>query len=100
MPPRKKPPRSFSAPQGSIFQIKIRLLGISPMIWRRVLAPTSLTLHELHGVIQSVMGWEGLHLFQFKVRAGCNRIEVPKVSQDFPEPLGSLGFLPDWQLPI
>lgn len=69
MPPRKKLLQSFSAADGSIFQIKIRLLYISPMIWRRVLVPASFTLHELHGVIQAVMGWEGLHLFQFQVRA-------------------------------
>ena len=69
MPSRKKPSRSFSTAEGSIFQIKVRLLRISPMIWRRVLVPTSLTLHELHGVIQAVMGWESLHLFQFQLRA-------------------------------
>ena len=27
------------------------------------------TLHELHGVIQAVMRWTGLHLFQFRIRA-------------------------------
>ncbi len=41
------------------------------MIWRRVLAPASFTLRELHGVIQVAMGWEGVHLFQFRLRAGC-----------------------------
>ena len=91
MSPRKKLPRSFSAANGSIFQIKIRLLRISPMIWRRVLVPASLTLHELHGVIQAVMGWEGLHLFQFQVRAVAYgsfdlMIENPAV------PLESFGF--------
>ena len=33
-----------------IIQLKIRLLGISPMIWRRVLVPASISLRELHGV--------------------------------------------------
>ena len=32
-----------------IVQLKVRLLGISPMIWRRVLVPASVTLRELHG---------------------------------------------------
>ena len=41
----------------------MRLLGISPMIWRRVLVPESVSLRELHGVVQLAMGWEeGLHL--------------------------------------
>lgn len=52
-----------------IFQLKIRLLGISPMIWRRVLVPSSSTLHELHGILQVAMGWDGIHLFQFDIRA-------------------------------
>lgn len=54
---------------GSILQLKIRLLGISPMIWRRVLVPASMSLQDLHGIIQAAMGWEGLHLYQFRIRA-------------------------------
>ena len=38
------------------------------MIWRRVLVPASMTLRELHGVVQLAMGWEGIHLFEFVVR--------------------------------
>ena len=91
MSPRKKLPRSFSAANGSIFQIKIRLLRISPMIWRRVLVPTSITLHELHGVIQAVMGWEGLHLFQFKVR-GVAYGSFHLMVEDPAVPLESFGF--------
>jgi len=56
-----------SAPR--IFQLKIHLLGISPMIWRRVLVSSSTTLHELHGILQVAMGWDGIHLFQFDIRA-------------------------------
>lgn len=49
-----------------VLQLKIRLLLISPMIWRRVLVPETMTLRELHGVIQVAMGWESLHLFVFE----------------------------------
>ncbi len=46
-------------PQGSglamdaaaIVQIKIWLLGVSPMVWRRVQVSANITLRELHGVI-------------------------------------------------
>ena len=41
-----------------IVQLKVRLLGIRPMIWRRVLAPASVSLRELHGILQVSMGWE------------------------------------------
>ncbi len=59
------------APTGAILQIKVWLEEISPMIWWRVLAPASFTLRELHGVIQVAMGWEDIHLFQPRLRAGC-----------------------------
>ena len=39
------------------------------MVWRRVLVPTSISLHELHGVIQVAMGWDSIHLFEFGIRA-------------------------------
>ena len=45
---------------GDIIQLKVRLLRISPMIWRRGLVPSSITLRELHGVLQVAMGWEQL----------------------------------------
>ena len=60
---------TFTSPAGPILQLKMRLLGISPMIWRRVLVPASFTIQELHGVIQAAMGWEGLHLYEFRLRA-------------------------------
>jgi hypothetical protein len=66
----KRAPSEPEAPDPSeILQFRIWLLGISPMIWRRIQVPASLTLRELHGVIQLAMGWEGIHLFQFTLRA-------------------------------
>lgn len=50
-------------------QLKVWLLGISPMVWRRVLMPAEGTLQELHGVMQVTIGWEGFHLYQFCLRA-------------------------------
>ena len=37
---------------GSALQLKGWLPGISPMIWRRMLVPETMSLHELHGVLQ------------------------------------------------
>jgi hypothetical protein len=39
------------------------------MVWRRVLVRSSRSLGELHGVFQVAMGWEGIHLHQFCLRA-------------------------------
>jgi hypothetical protein len=57
------------ADSDAVVQIKVWLLGVSPMVWRRVLVPTTLMLRELHGVIQLAMGSEGYHLYQFCLRA-------------------------------
>ena len=62
---------AFTFPTGPILQVKMRLVAISPMIWRRVLLPVAWTLEELHGVIQAAMGWEGLHLDEFRIRSAC-----------------------------
>ena len=45
-----------------IVQLKVRLLGLSPVIWRRVLVPESVSLRELHSILQVSMGWKGIHL--------------------------------------
>jgi hypothetical protein len=70
MPRRPRAKSSPSEPpSGSILQVKIRLLDISPMVWRRLLVPAAFTLEELHGVLQVAMGWEGLHLYRFRIHA-------------------------------
>ena len=39
------------------------------MICRRVTVSTTMTLNELHGVLQVAMGWEGIHLYTFDIYA-------------------------------
>jgi hypothetical protein len=55
-----------AADADAILQIKVWLLDVSPMVWRRLLVPSSYTLRELHGVIQVAMGWEGVHLYDLR----------------------------------
>lgn len=52
-----------------ILQMKVRLLDVSPMVWRRLLVPATATLQELHGILQVAMGWEGIHLYCVELRA-------------------------------
>lgn len=49
----------------SIYQIKITLNDSKPLIWRKVLIPDSISLHQLHTILQIVMGWTNSHLHQF-----------------------------------
>ena len=62
-------PASSAADADVIAQIKVWLLDVSPMVWRRMLVPASCSLRELHGMIQVAMGWEGIHLYVFVLRA-------------------------------
>jgi len=48
-------------------QLKIMLEGIEPKIWRRFVVDDFLTFHELHQIIQMVMGWENYHAYEFMV---------------------------------
>jgi hypothetical protein len=68
LPRVEEKPSPAMADGDAILQVKVWLAGISPMIWRRVLVPATFTLREFHGVIEVAMGWEGIHLYDFRLR--------------------------------
>jgi hypothetical protein len=51
-----------------IYQLKVRLQGSKPPIWRRVLVASDITLAGLHEVLQISMGWTDSHMHQFEHR--------------------------------
>ena len=51
----------------TVLELKISLVESKPPIWRRVIVPESLTLANLHRVIQIAMGWTNSHLHEFQV---------------------------------
>jgi hypothetical protein len=60
-----------------IYQLKVVLQGISPMIWRRLLVSGESTIADLHYIVQIAMGWSDDHLHQFRIhgkRYGIARI--------------------------
>ena len=59
---RRSPQRRQQA-----IQLTVSLRHIKPRIWRRLLVPASLTLRELHAVIQAAMGWDDYHLHLFEI---------------------------------
>lgn len=50
-----------------VYQLKVSLRDISPMIWRRLLVTSHTTIAQLHHILQTAMGWQDLHLHQFRV---------------------------------
>lgn len=50
-----------------IATVRVELRGTDPLIWREVEVPTSISLEDLHEIIQAVMRWQGYHLWEFTV---------------------------------
>lgn len=70
-----------------VYQIEVTLLGTEPPIWRQLLVPSSLTLEQLHDVLQTAMGWQNCHMHEFCV--GKRR---------FGQPLPPDGFMDEPQI--
>jgi Plasmid pRiA4b ORF-3-like protein len=51
----------------SVYQLRIVLRGISPLIWRRVLVPSNTTLAHLHAILQILFAWSDEHLHSFHI---------------------------------
>lgn len=60
---------SVTKKQASVtaYQLKIALRAITPLIWRRLCVTSDTTIARLHDVLQITMGWEDLHLHQFRI---------------------------------
>ena len=50
-----------------VYQLKLVLRGVSPMIWRRFLVPSHMSLAALHDAIQIVMNWRDRYPYSFKL---------------------------------
>jgi hypothetical protein len=56
----------------SIYQLRVVLRGISPLIWRRLLVRSETTLAQLHTILQIVLAWSDEHLYGFYVHGMGN----------------------------
>ena len=54
-----------SAP--SVYQLRVVLRGVSPLIWRRLLVRGDTTVAGLHATLQLVLGWTDEHLNRFVI---------------------------------
>ena len=57
----------MEASHSHVYQFKIVLRSVSPMIWRRVLIPERESLAELHRVIQIAFDYMDIHLQRFLI---------------------------------
>src|ERR1022692_310744 len=54
------------AKTAAVYQLKITLSNVKPSIWRRI-EVKDCTLTKLNDIIQTVMGWDGYHLWAFDI---------------------------------
>ncbi len=52
---------------GVLYQLKVTLRDIHPLIWRRIQLWEDATLAQLHRILQIVVGWEDYHLHDFVI---------------------------------
>lgn len=63
-----------------IFQFRLFLEEVRPLVWRRIQVPADYTLPRLHKVIQAVMDWQDYHLHEFTV--GGRAYGDPEVDEE------------------
>jgi hypothetical protein len=57
-------------PSRKAVPLRIELLEVTPLVWRRVLVPDRWTLADLHQYLQWVIGWTDSHAHEFQVGNG------------------------------
>ena len=85
--------------QGAAFQFLIALLGVDPLVWRRIHVPDQYSFWDLHVAIQDAMGWQDYHLHEFALihpeGGNLGRIGLPDEEDPYDR-----GVLPDHELLI
>ena len=49
------------------YQFRVVVQGISPLIWRRLLIRSDMSLTTLHTTLQLVFAWSDVHLHYFRI---------------------------------
>src|SRR5690349_22351905 len=51
----------------AIYQLRVVLRGVSPLVWRRLLVASDASLAELHAILQYAFAWSDDHLHRFLI---------------------------------
>ena len=81
----------------TVLQLRIELLGITPVIWRRIEMPSSHSFWDLHVAIQDSMGWLDYHLHEFSIKRRRNAKPVT-IGLPYDEPDAEV--VPGWEVPV
>jgi hypothetical protein len=85
MAKKTKNPSVPSEPE-SVYQLKVTLDEIRPLIWRRIQVRGDISLFKLHKILQEVMGWQDYHLHRFEIEGESYSVisrEADMLGDDF-----------------
>lgn len=60
-------PTEVGGDSAMVYQLRVVINGISPLIWRRLLVPGQTTIAQLHTILQTAFGWSGEYLHRFVI---------------------------------
>lgn len=61
-------------------QLRVELLHLKPLVWRRLIVPETVTLAKLHTILIAGMGWGGGHLHEYEI----GRVRYGREDPDYP----------------
>ena len=81
-----------------VYQFKVYLTEIDPLIWRRIQVPARYNFWDLHVAIQDAMGWVDYHLHAFRIRQKHKRktIEIGIPGDEWDDTTVA----PGWEIPV
>ena len=83
-----------------VFQFRIELPEILPLIWRRILVPSDYNFWDLHVAIQDSMGWLDYHLHHFEIKAKGKKKTEHIGIPDFDRFEEIQEVYPGWEIPV
>jgi hypothetical protein len=69
----------------SVYQLRVVIQGLSPLIWRRRLIRSHMSLATLHTTLQTVLAWSAVYLHCFRLHGqeyGSTRLGGPSFDTD------------------
>ena len=81
-----------------VYQFKITLLDINPLIWRRVQISDQCTFWDLHVAIQDAMGWQDYHLHEFTLPISASKNKYVGIPGEKGEDIHPV--VPGWDLKV
>ncbi len=98
-----KPDAKLSVyPKNSVYQFRIELPEILPLIWRRIQVPAPYNFWDLHVAIQDAMGWldTHLHYFEFTTKSKIKPVHIGIPDLDDRDENAEVEIFPGWEIPM